>query len=134
MAAFNAFVHRMLAIPLEQKDRVEDTNIIKSIAVANGYNGEIVDKLVRKHSVKINSKSRLTDTAKKDTKFVVTEYTNVLPVIVKNELKKHKITVAFKTTNNIKKRLGQRTHIPDEEKTGVYKQMCIRDRPSPTTH
>ena len=71
-AAFNAFVHRMLAIPLEQKDRVEETNIIKSIAIANGYNGEIVDKLVRKHSVKINSKSRLTGPSKEDTKFIVT--------------------------------------------------------------
>ena len=32
--------------------------------------------------------------------------------------------MAFKTTNNIKKRLGQRTHIPAEEKTGVYKLEC----------
>ena len=94
------------------------------MCIRDRYNGEIVDKLVRKHSVKINSKSGLTGPDKKDTKFIVTEYTNVLPVIVKNELKKRTITVAFKTTNNIKKRLGQRTHIPDEEKTGVYKLEC----------
>ena len=84
--------------------------------------GEIVDKLVRKRSVKINSKSRLTGPAKKDTKFIVTEYTSVLPVIVKNELKKRKITVAFKTTNNIKKRLGQRTHIPA---CLLYTSRCV---------
>ena len=47
-----------------QKDRVEETNIIKSIAIANGYNSGIVDKLIRKHSVKINSKSRLTGPSK----------------------------------------------------------------------
>lgn len=84
MATFNVFVHRILAVSLEQKDRLEKTNMIIRIAIVNGYNCEIIDKLIRKHSVKINNKSKSAGPLKKDIKFISTEYTNVLSVIIQN--------------------------------------------------
>lgn len=41
MATFNALVHILLTIPLEQKDILEETITIKSIDIANGCNSEI---------------------------------------------------------------------------------------------
>ena len=65
---------------LKQSDRVQETNIIKSIGIANGYNSKVIDRLIRKHSLIINNKWKLVNTVKEDNSFIATEYTNMTPV------------------------------------------------------
>ena len=57
MAAYNSFVHRLLTIPLSEKDYNEEVNTIKYIAAANGYKSSLVDKLISKHKEKKLKKS-----------------------------------------------------------------------------
>lgn len=59
-----------------------------------------------------------------DNKFIATEYTQLLPNIVKNQFKKFSINVSFKTNNNILKALIPKKHIPIERRSGVYKIEC----------
>ena len=37
MAAFHSMIHRLLSLPLDNKDFLTELNTIKYIAVANGY-------------------------------------------------------------------------------------------------
>lgn len=127
MAAFNAFVYRMLTVPLKPEDRLEEINTIKYIAIANGYNSSVVDKIIKRQSSRIRNYngSKLVKVGRENNnKFIATEYNNVLPRIIKNELKKHNITVSFRTTNSIQKLLKQKVNIGNEKKTGVYKVIC----------
>ena len=98
MAPFNAFVNRLLTIPMNQEDFQDEVNIIKHIAVNNGYKSDIIDNLIRKHRNKMERKSKLD--GKKD-RYISVEYANVIPNIIKNELRKLDIIVSFKTTDNI---------------------------------
>ena len=46
MAAFNALAHRLISVPMNTEDYKEEYDIIKHIALKNGYNTEIVDKMI----------------------------------------------------------------------------------------
>ena len=54
MAAFNALAYRLLNVPINTKDYKDEYNVIKHIALRNGYNIEIVDKMIHKQLRKIN--------------------------------------------------------------------------------
>ena len=56
MATYNSLVHRLLSIPLEDKDFHEELNTIRYIAKANGYKSSLVDSLIKKHRKKKNNK------------------------------------------------------------------------------
>ena len=59
----------------------------------NGYTTEIVDKMIHKQLRKINGGN---NKVKNSTQYVSALYTNILPNIIKNEIKKLYINVSFK--------------------------------------
>ncbi len=48
MAAYNSYVHRLLNIPMNKEDFENEKHIIQHIAISNGYNPEIIDKIINK--------------------------------------------------------------------------------------
>ena len=62
MAAYNAFVHRLLNVPLEKEDFIKEIDTIKSIAITNGYSSTVIDKLIDKHRRKKNIGTKQTET------------------------------------------------------------------------
>ena len=48
MAAYNSMVHRAVIFPLSPEDLKEEINIIKHIAVSNGYSSSIIDDMLIK--------------------------------------------------------------------------------------
>ena len=48
MAFFNSMVHRLLSLPLSTEDHKNEVEIIKHIAIANGYKCNIIDKIINK--------------------------------------------------------------------------------------
>jgi len=83
-------------------DYKEEINIIKSIALSNGYNTNIIDKLIIKHKNNINT--RLSPINENNNKtYIAGNYTNNVPNILKSELSKININVMFRTNNNISK-------------------------------
>ena len=90
MAAYNSFVHRLLTIPLSEKDYNEEVNTIKYIAPANGYKSSLVDKLISKHKEKKLKKSNNDNTLPVN-KYISADYTNILV----NELKKHHVCLLY---------------------------------------
>ena len=49
LAAYNSFIHRLLMITLNNDDFECELNIIKHIAMANGYESQMIDNILRKH-------------------------------------------------------------------------------------
>ena len=72
--------------------------------MGNGYNRKLIDGLIRKHSLKINNKFKLVNTVKEDNRSIAIDYTNMTPLIIKNEFKERNTTVGLKKTSLTRKR------------------------------
>ena len=123
MAAYNSFVHKLLTIPMEPSDYEEELNIIKQIAVANGYKSSTIDKLIYKQQKKKKHQLLPND----NIKYLSTTYGNITNQILVEVFEKLNIKVAFKTDNNIRKILRFRTPGKPEKlecKSGIYKIEC----------
>jgi hypothetical protein len=128
LAAYHSFVNRLLSVPLSNEDYINEKNIIKHIAVSNGYSPELIDKLILKHKQKKsgnNSPTVHSNDPQVKHDFISTEYGNQFPLTLKNEMKKHGKILAFKTTNKLENKLNTKTVTEDiNRKTGVYKLSC----------
>ena len=52
MAAFHSLVHRAVNIPMDKEDFNMEIKIIKQITKNDGYNIEIINKLIERHKNK----------------------------------------------------------------------------------
>lgn len=73
LAAYNSLVNRMLNFPLSTTDYNRELNIIKQIAVSNGYKQNMIDKLVSKFNNNTQN-NKLNVTGKSEKKFICIEY------------------------------------------------------------
>lgn len=119
IAAYNSFVHRLLSIPMSDNDYKEEVNIIKYIAVANGFNSSLIDNLIYKHSNK-------TSKAPNQKHYISAKYGSSLSHTFKNVMTRNNITVSFKTTNKLGSLLKERQQTDSTvyDKSGVYKLNC----------
>lgn len=120
MSAYNSFIHRLLPIPLNKQDFHDELNTIKHIAQRNGYQSSMIDKLLRKH-MKRTSMPRKN---KEINKFVSIEYSNIVPMMLKNTFNKHKVNITYRTNNNVQKILRHKRSTPTERKSGIYRINC----------
>ena len=121
MAAYNSFIHRLLTIPLDDNDFRDELNVIKYIAVANGYSSLTIDKLLRKHEKRM-LKPRINSNTQKI--FISTNYTSFMPKVLCSILNNNSFTISFRTNNKLLDILKPKKHTPPEEKTGIYKLTC----------
>ncbi|KAL4705291.1 hypothetical protein ACJJTC_018977 [Scirpophaga incertulas] len=47
-AAFHSMIHRLLSVPMSEKDFNEELCVIKTVAVNNGYSSKLIDVILRK--------------------------------------------------------------------------------------
>ena len=104
-------------------DYNNELNIIKYIAQENGYNPEIIDRILKnnKHRQTFNMQKTLTP----HNKYITLTYHNQKTQKIATKFKKLKYNIAYKTTNTLRKHLTQKT--PNTNKynmTGVYKLKC----------
>ena len=117
-------IHRLLNTPLHINEYNDELNIIKHIAIANGYKPNIIDQLIHKHK---NKNKNMIHNSNIDTniKFAAANYTNILPDTLLYEFKKLNINVSFRTNNNIYKFLQNHHHVDTfHSKSGIYKITC----------
>lgn len=126
LAAYRSMVHRLLSVPLTQLNYNKELNIIKHIALANGYKSEMINRLITKHQ----TKNELSTVA--DKKYVCVEFNHNIQHGIGKELRKHNIELSFRTTNKTSTLTNDGSDRPNSdksEKTGVYKLNCA-DCPS----
>lgn len=129
MAVFNSMVYRLCKLPLSVKNYIKELNYIKNVASINGFDNDIVNKLVSKHckNIKRNEITSFFIEEKKNRnkKRAVFSYAGNLTDQLKNIFKKHNIDLVF--TNNAKL-LSTICNIKDKtdnnSKSGIYEISC----------
>ena len=118
-------IYRLLSLPLGDKEYCEELDTIKHIAVANGYDVNMVNNILRKHKKghsNINGRKTRENTTRK---YIATPYTYLMPQIFGSIFgKTSNIKVTYKTTNSIMNNLRVHRTSSLEHKTGVYKLIC----------
>lgn len=115
-AAFNGMVHGTVSFPLKPEDLKAEFNIIKHIAISNGFRSTIVDDLLIK-----NTKKPLIPRLPKESKKYVMVKFNTFALPIANFLRRHNFVAGLSTDNNMLRLLINRSpeNIPPENKTGI---------------
>lgn len=125
LATFHSMLHRLINTPLSEKDFNIELNIIKQIAVNNGYSHTIIEKMLSK-KLKTKAVSEVYPIIKdKKQSFKVLTHFGKASTQVKNYLSQKNINIAFKTNNSLGKRLkNSKSKTNKNNKSGIYQLKC----------
>lgn len=127
MAAFNSMVHRLVNIPMSTKDYKEELETIKTIATANGYKPQIIDKLVRSRT-KIKQRRELTTlkpSQEDNNRRFKINYVNGLTQKLKAEWRKYNIELIETASLKLGNMLGNtKSKTEKTQKAGIYSIKC----------
>lgn len=123
-AAFNSMVHRMCQLPLDAREFMVELRYIKYAAILNGYDEEMIDKLVRKHSNKrkrMNLSTLFSQNPREGTRRLKVQFAPTVTNHLKSVFKKYNIELVY-STKKLKNYLGSiKDKTPTVEKSGIYK-------------
>lgn len=127
LAAFHSYINRLLTVPLSNESYMKELNTIYNIAVANGYDRRMIDKLVK---TKINKQMAKLLYAVPRERVVHTYRSSMIYVGKISEkiskiLRNNDVHVAFRTTNTVRRAIcngKEKTEVG--RKSGVYRLTC----------
>jgi hypothetical protein len=123
-ATYNCMTHRMNTIPIIHGAKSEEHNIIKAIALNNGYH-KLATKLHKKIAQTKNKvKDNLPTTLHESRKIKCTKFTYFGPQIrTLTKLLKHtNVRIAYSVNNTIKHKTKHKKHTTDKYSlSGIYK-------------
>ena len=105
---------------MKDNDYNNELNIIKYIAQENGYNPEIIDRILKNNIQRqtLNKQKTLTP----QNKYITLPYHNQKTQKIATKFKKLNYNIAYKTTNTLRKHLTHKTtNINKYNMIGVYK-------------
>ncbi|BES87329.1 Hypothetical protein NTJ_00134 [Nesidiocoris tenuis] len=125
-AAFRSMVWRALTVPMEQEAFDSEINIIKQVAVNNGYEETMVDTLVKVTRRKLDRAGVSKMQTKEPKKFRRMAYTGGTSEALMNDLKKAGIEPAPYTIGKLGRSLTNHKLTPrhDAMSSGVYRLQC----------
>ena len=127
ISAYNSFVHRLINTPMSEENYNLELNLIKQIAVNNGYDAQIIDKIVKKKQYKkaINLIYPTQKAYTENTFFQTLTYTGKITTNIGKFCKKRGIHIAYRTNNTLGKYIKNNKSKTDKlYKSGVYQLNC----------
>ncbi|XP_072375519.1 uncharacterized protein [Diabrotica undecimpunctata] len=128
LSAFNSFIHRLETIPLSNTNYIQELNIIKQIAFNNGYNPDIIHKLIYKKKRKLLQQSAYHNiTSDSPSYFSLPFHCPTLSESIKNTILNsvENIKISFKVNNKLSRSLcNSKDSIDFSKRSGVYKLQC----------
>lgn len=128
-AAFHSLVHRLCKIPLSVIQYKSEYEYIKKVANENGYPDSLVDRLIKKHTLKINRMNLTTlyhDSKKEKDKIRVSSYYN--PNVTNNLNKvfnEFDMQCVYRSNNKLMNVLGStKDKKENAQKSGIYSISC----------
>ena len=103
LAAFHSYIHRLLNTPLSTIYYNSELNIIEQIAVNNGYNSDLIDKMIYDYNSKQALKLVYPNNINKNKKFYSLTYFGKPSEKIQKHLKNNNINFSFKTKNTLGK-------------------------------
>lgn len=110
---------------MSKENYEKERRIIKSLAIRNGYNVDLIDKLVNKMKTK-------KPTPDQKPEYICIPYSSVMNKAVSKTFKNSNLKVSFRTKNNAFKIIKNNTNQNKKqkkdvyEKTGIYKIKCTK--------
>lgn len=133
MAAFHSMVYRLCKLPLSIKNFNTEYEHIKRVAEINGFSADLIDRLIKKHSIKIRKSSLSTLFAENrkieknchDEKRVCLTYIPEITDKLKTVFKQNNLRIVYSSKNKLKDLFGStKDKIENLDKTGIYKVSC----------
>lgn len=125
LASFFSMIHRLITLPLNKFNFQKELNIIKQIAVNNGYTPKIIDKMLNKKLYKKAINLVFPTVKESKNNYKVITYLGHISNKIANFLKNININVAFRSINNLGKYIkNNKTKTNKGKKSGVYKLKC----------
>lgn len=124
MASLNFLVHRLLSVPLNPARFEKEKLTIKKIAISNGYESDLIDKIIRKklYKIKLNNTSTFKRESQK-TKYISIPYDNLTRKLGKH-FREIDFSVSFKS-RTLQDSLGNpKDKVEKFEKSGIYEISC----------
>ncbi|XP_074034505.1 uncharacterized protein [Leptinotarsa decemlineata] len=124
MAAYNAFIYRMLKIPLSNGARNKERKIIYQIANENGYTQKTIDKLEIRIKQNIQNKDEATPTDKTTQRWTAFTYVGHQTKKLTNIFKPLNINITYKPNTKITQKINNYEKEEDKDLNGVYSIQC----------
>lgn len=127
ISAYNSFIHRLINnIPLSEENYRKELNIIKQIAVNNGYQTKMIDQIItRKQYNKAIRLAYPNSESKTNIVYKTLTYNGKITQQIAKNLQKRNIKIAYKTNNKLGKLIkNNKTKNKKGAKCGVYKLKC----------
>lgn len=132
MSAFNCYIHRLLYLPLDESAIKKELNILKQLAISNGYNIDIIDKIYKKKLLKKRISEAYNTTSNslminQNVKYFSLPFIGDINYKIKNIVDRHNFQyhISFEPLTNLKKEFCRKIDkIDNLEKSGVYKLQC----------
>lgn len=125
LASFFSMIHRLVTLPLNKTNFQTELNIIKQIAINNGYSALTIDKILNKKLYKKAINLVFPTTNENKNNYKVISYIGHISTKIKNFLRNLNINIAFKTNNTLGKHIkNNKSKLNKGNKSGVYKLKC----------
>ena len=102
LASFRCYIHRLLTIPLNHNNFLNELNLIKQIAINNGYTEQLIDNLVHKKQQKLALQLVYPkQISNKSKKYFSLSYIGTPSLDIRNFSIFDKLQISFKTHNSL---------------------------------
>lgn len=126
IAALDNYVHRLITTPMSKSEYNNEINILKSIALENGYAPQIINNIIkRKRKNKNKIKQSTSNEAEEHKKWITFTYTGNEIYNITKLFKPYNLKIAYKTNNTITRKLINNIETKNiYEQNGVYSLQC----------
>lgn len=128
MAGFRAMINRLLNIPMNENNYIQEIKIIKYLAMRNGYNPKIIDRMIKNIKKKRNQTTRPKENSDQK-KFIKVPYTTKMNKAIRKTFGQTKYQLSYSTRNNTfeiinKLSKEESTLFNKYNKSGIYRIKC----------
>lgn len=124
-AAFYSMIHRLITVPMINTNFQKELNIIKQIAINNGYTTQLINKILNKKLYKKALNMIFPFTRDNGNNFKIITYIGQASEIIAKFLKKLNINIAFKTNNSTGSLIkNNKSKLNNNNKSGIYQLTC----------
>lgn len=128
LAAYHSFIHRLCSLPLSIANFKKEYEYIKETARVNGYETQMVDTLIYKHSQKVKHSNLSTLFSQRESTQKQRVSMHFAPNItnnMKSKLAEHGYEIVYRNENKLSNLLGStKDRMPNINKSGIYCYEC----------
>jgi uncharacterized protein (UPF0335 family) len=124
-AAFHSLIHRLLSVPMNNKNFQKELEYIKHTAASNGYSEKLIEKILKKQKNKKRIQDSTTLIPTKEEKYVKLPFDPKSTKGLEGIFRKHNIKPSYISNNKLKFLLGNpKDPIGPLQNSGIYKVTC----------